>query len=53
MLMQLIREAKSREGSGLNKNGGPSRVKRRAKAEIKSVQGEGKGMNQLQVCFSL
>lgn len=49
MLMQLIREAKSREGGGLNKNGGPSRVKRRAKAEIKSVQGEGKGMNQLQV----
>lgn len=49
MLMQLIREAKSREGSGLNKNGGPSRVKRRAKTEIKSVQGEGKGMNQLQV----
>lgn len=53
MLIQLIREAKSREESGLNKKGGPSRVKRRAKAKIKSAQGEGKGTNQLQVCKSL
>lgn len=51
--MQLIREAKSGEGRGFNKKGGPGEVKRRAKAKIKSAQGEGKGTNQLQVCKSL
>lgn len=50
MLMQLIREAKSRERRGLNKKGGPTGVKRRVKAKIKSAQGDGKGKNQLQVC---
>ena len=48
--MQLIREVKSREERGLNIKGGTRRVKRRAKAKIKSAQGEGKGTNQLQVC---
>lgn len=53
MLMQLIREAKSREGKELNKKGRPGGVKRRAKAKMKSAQGEGKGTNQLQVSPSL
>lgn len=57
MLMQLIREAKSREGrwraGGVNEEGGPGGVKRRAEAKIKSAQGEGKGTNQLQVSESL
>lgn len=51
--MQLIREAKSEEERGLNRKGGPDWVKRRAKAKIKSAQGEEKGANQLQVCESL
>lgn len=37
MLMQLIREAKSREGRGLNKKGRLDGVKRRARAKIKSA----------------
>lgn len=53
MLMELIREAKSREGRGLNKKGGQDGVKRRAQAKIKSAQGEVKGRNQLQVCESV
>lgn len=40
--MQLIREAKSREGRGLNEKGRLGRVKKRAKAKIKSAQGEGR-----------
>lgn len=49
MLMLLIREAKSREGRGLNKKGRLDGVKRRARAKIKSARGEVKGTNQLPV----
>lgn len=42
MLMQLIREAKSREERGQNKGGGPGRVKTRAKAKIKSAKERGR-----------
>lgn len=49
--MLLIREAKSREGRGLNKKGRLDGVKRRARAKIKSARGEVKGTNQLPVLW--
>lgn len=52
MLMQLIREAKKQAGKGVESEGRAGWVKRRAKAEIQSAQGEGKGTNHLQVCES-
>lgn len=51
MLMQLIREEKSREARGFNKKGETHRVKRRA--WMKSAQGEVNALNQLQVCESI
>lgn len=51
--MQLIREAKRGEGRGLIKNGGMNWVRWRAKAKLKSVQGEKKGMNQFAATLNL